>query len=73
MLLRISLAISNSSISEEFSTLATPMQFPLLNGKLATKFWSEKHIVIGLLPMTLCSAVQLRQDKLEGSNDKLID
>jgi hypothetical protein len=73
MLLRISLAISNSSTSDELSTHATPTQFPLLNGRPATKFWSEKHIVIGLLPMTLCSTLQLRHNKLAGSNDKLMD
>jgi hypothetical protein len=67
ILVKISLAKSSSSISVGFSNLAILMQFPLVTGRLATKFWSEKHIVVGLLPMTLCSAVQHKQDKLDGS------
>ncbi len=70
---KISFAKSSSSINVGFSNLATLIQFPLVTGKLATKFWSEKHIVVGLFPMTLCSTAQHTQDRLDGSYDKLID
>jgi hypothetical protein len=49
------------------------MQEPSLPAILATKFWSEKATVIGVLPMILCSVAHEMQISELGSKDMLMD